>query len=258
MLIVLWRNWFINTSLTKQWLMHENKKLNSLFISFKPFAFSPLVKISNIYCISRNMNIKKIKKSLHFFKGQLGIINNFIITLLISIPFLCEYQYSLNQIIIKQMHKFLRLKLYFALKSAYRNNYRHICQLITDTKTYWYTDPAHSIIPNQFLYTLEPQISWASQWIEHSYMLWLTKKYILSISQRPQSHKYGLNQLKLIPRSHTHRQENKNRIGIPHLLSKPYPNIFISLSLSLSQEENDITSWKCKEMREREKRREEI
>lgn len=133
------------------------------------------------------------------------------------------------------MHKFLRLKLYFALNSAYRNNYRHICQLITDTKTYWYTNPAHSIIPNQFLYTLEPQISLASRWIEHSYMLWLTKKYILSISQRPQSHKYGLNQLKLIPGSHTHRQENKNRIGIPHLLSKPYPNIFISLSLSLSR-----------------------
>lgn len=112
--------------------------------------------------------ILKMKKISAFFKGQLGIINNFIITLLISIPFLCEYQYSLNQIIIKQMHKFLRLKLYFALKSAYRNNYRHICQLITDTKTYWYTNQAHSIIPNQFLYTLEPQISWASQWIEHS------------------------------------------------------------------------------------------
>lgn len=59
--------------------------------------------------------------------------------------------------------------------------------------------------------------------------------YIINISQRPQSHKYGLNQLKLIPGSHTHRQENKNRIGIPHLLSKPYPNIFISLSLSLSR-----------------------
>lgn len=84
------RNWFINTSLTKQWLMHENQKFNSLFISFGPFAFSPLVKISNIYCISRNMNIKNIKKSLHFFKGQLGIINNFIITLLISICFSCE------------------------------------------------------------------------------------------------------------------------------------------------------------------------
>lgn len=112
MLIVLWRNWFINTSLTKQWLMHENQKFNSLFISFGPFAFSPLVKISNIYCISRNMNIKKIKKSLHFFKGQLGIINNFIITLLISIRFSCEYQYSLNQIIIKQMRKFLRPELF--------------------------------------------------------------------------------------------------------------------------------------------------
>lgn len=134
------------------------------------------------------------------------------------------------------MHKFLRLKLYFALKSAYRNNCRHICQLITDTKTYWYTNPAHSIIPNQFLYTLEPQISLASRWIEHSYMLWLTKKYILSISQRPQSHKYRLKSAQANSRiTHTHRQENKNRIGIPHLLSKPYPNIFISLSLSLSR-----------------------
>lgn len=200
-----------------------------------------------------------MKKISAFFKGQLGIINNFIITLLISIPFLCEYQYSLNQIIIKQMRKFLA-KTWIILPWTQHTEITTdiICQLITDTKTYWYTNPAHSIIPNQFQYTLEPQISLASQWIEHSYMLWLTKKYILSISQRPQRHKYGLNQLKLIPGSHTHRQENKNRIGIPHLLSKPYPNIFISLSLSLSQEENDITSWKCKEMREQEKRREEI
>lgn len=128
------------------------------------------------------MNIKKIKKIPAFFKGQLGIINNFIITLLISILFLCEYQYSLNQIIIKQMRKFLRPELFcLGVSIRYINNYRHICQLITDTKTYWYTNPAHSIIPNQFLYTLEPQISLASQWIEHSYMLWLTKKYILSI-----------------------------------------------------------------------------
>lgn len=59
--------------------------------------------------------ILKMKKISAFFKGQLGIINNFIITpLLISIPFLCEYQYSLNQIIIKQMRKFLRPELYFA------------------------------------------------------------------------------------------------------------------------------------------------
>lgn len=133
------------------------------------------------------------------------------------------------------MHKFLRLKLYFALKSAYRNNYRHICQLITDTKTYWYTNPAHSIIPNQFLYTLEQQISLASQWIEHSYMLWLTKKYILSISQRPQSHKYGLNQLKLIPRSHTQTGEQKQNRHTSFTFKAISQHLHLSFSLSLSR-----------------------
>lgn len=87
-------------------------------------------------------------------------------------------------------------------------------------------------------------------------MLWLTKKYILSISQRPQSHKYRLNQLKLIPGSHTQRQENKNRIGIPHLLSKPYPNIFISLSLSLSLKRKMISHPKSARRWENEKREE--
>lgn len=154
------------------------------------------------------------------------------------------------------MHKFLRLKLYFALKSAYRNNYRHICQLITDTKTYWYTNPAHSIIPNQFLYTLEPQISWASQWIEHSYMLWLTKKYILSISQRPQSHKYGLNQLKLIPGSHTQTGEQKQNRHTSFTFKAISQHLHLSFSLSLSRGERyHILKVQGDERTRREKRR---
>lgn len=84
-------------------------------------------------------------------------------------------------------------------------------------------------------------------------MLWLTKKYILSISQRPQSHKYGLNQLKLIPRSHTQTGEQKQNRHTSFTFKAISQHLHLSFSLSLSQEENDITSWKCKEMREREK-----
>lgn len=87
---------------------------------------------------------------------------------------------------------------------------------------------ALSFIPNQFLY------SWTTDSLSYLYGLstpWLrlTKKYISSISQRPQSHKIQAKQLKLIPGSHTD-MKTKTRIGIPHLLSKPYPNVFISLS----------------------------
>lgn len=49
------------------------QKLNSLFITFGPFAFSSLVKISN----TQQIRFKDHKKNSAFFKGQLEIINNF-------------------------------------------------------------------------------------------------------------------------------------------------------------------------------------
>lgn len=97
---------------------------------------------------------------------------------------------------------------------------------------------ALSFIPNQFLYP------WTVDSLSYLYGLstpWLrlTKKYISSISQRPQSHKIQAKQLKLIPGSHTD-MKTKTRIGIPHLLSKPYPNIFISDFLSLKRKRYHI------------------
>lgn len=66
-------------------------------------------------------------------------------------------------------------------------------------------------------------------------MLWLTKKYILSISQRPQSHKYGLNQLKLIPGSHTQTGEQKQNRHTSFTFKAISQHLHLSFSLSLKR-----------------------
>lgn len=66
-------------------------------------------------------------------------------------------------------------------------------------------------------------------------MLWLTKKYILSISQRPQRHKYGLNQLKLIPRSHTQTGEQKQNRHTSFTFKAISQHLHLSFSLSLKR-----------------------
>lgn len=109
------------------------QKLDSLFITFGPFAFSSLVKISNTqqirfkdhkkkFCIFQRSirNHKQFSLSHHWFKHSYGTYKS---------SAFHEDQYSLNQIIIKQMHKFLKPKLFCPGVSIKIAN-KHICQLI--------------------------------------------------------------------------------------------------------------------------------
>lgn len=93
---------------------------------------------------------------------------------------------------------------------------------------------ALSFIPNQFLYP------WTADSLSYLYRLstpWLrlTKKYILSISQRPQSHKIQAISAQANSRI-THRHENKNKNRHTSFTFKAISQ-HLHLWLSLSQEE---------------------
>lgn len=59
--------------------------------------------------------------------------------------------------------------------------------------------------------------------------------YIINISQRPQSHKYGLNQLKLIPGSHTQTGEQKQNRHTSFTFKAISQHLHLSFSLSLKR-----------------------
>lgn len=59
--------------------------------------------------------------------------------------------------------------------------------------------------------------------------------YIINISQRPQSHKYGLNQLKLIPGSHTQTGEQKQNRHTSFTFKAISQHLHLFFSLSLSR-----------------------
>lgn len=93
-------------------------------------------------------------------------------------------------------------------------------------------------------------------WALLNNVLWLTKKYILSISQRPQSHKYGLNQLKLIPGSHTHTDRRTKTESAYLIYFQSHIPTSSSLFLSLSLKRKTISHPKSARRWENEKREE--